>query len=358
MNIAGMGIVFTRGRGISSFDEALRQGWKAPLFIEQPFHPASQFPIYAVDSNLITDQMVLAKTRRADRFCKMAVLAAWDALEDSGLQLGEDKKASLGIIVSTALGPHVTTFHFLDDILDYGDANVSPINFSHSVHNAAASYIASVLGSRGPTLTLTQFIFSFQQALLLAKAWLDEGRCEYILLGCVDECGPVMEYICQQKLHLADDGKIKPLCFSKIPSAVPGEGSVFFLLTLKESQKTYAQIKQISFNNDNLNEDHPDMSIIDADGLGGDESRYLPLVKKDFYIAGYAPIFGGMMIGSGFNCAAAALMLQQQVRYACPVQDNPYGITMPKLTEKAALEKIQCLRYDCNNDKAVITLQR
>ncbi len=47
--------------------------------------------------------------------------------------------------MATAFGPHVTTFNFLDDILDHGDAAVSPTTFSNSVHNAAASYIAMAL---------------------------------------------------------------------------------------------------------------------------------------------------------------------------------------------------------------------
>ena len=74
----------------------------------------------------------------------MAVLAAGDALADSGI---EDKaKRNIGMIVATAFGPHVTTFGFLDDILDHGDAAVSPTTFSNSVHNAAASYITTVPG--------------------------------------------------------------------------------------------------------------------------------------------------------------------------------------------------------------------
>lgn len=166
----------------------------------------------------------LKETRRADDFTKMAVLAANDAFIDS--RLNEGLKRDLGIIVATALGPHVTTFRFLDDILTYGDKGVSPTIFSHSVHNAAASYIATYLGSRGPTLTLTQFRNSFYQALVIAQCWLKDNRCENILIGGVDQLGKEMEYVLNPKAK----------------EIIPLEGSAFFLVTESESLNKYCSV--------------------------------------------------------------------------------------------------------------------
>ncbi len=357
MNISGIGIIFTHGRGINKYDEALRQGWRKPSLIELPSVPNKQFPLYPVEEKTITDKGISGKTRRADKFSKMAVLAAMDALQDSDLKI-DKKKFSLGIIVASAFGPHVTTFRFLDDILDYGEANVSPTLFSHSVHNAAASYIASVLDSQGPTITCTQFSLSFQQALILSKAWLHEGRCEYVLVGSVDECGTVMEYICSQKLKMAHDGKIKPFTFSARPWAVPGEGSVFFLVSRDKALKKYCQIEEITLGCQAIKEEDIDITILDADGIAGDESQYRNSLPTNAYIAGYAPIFGSMMTGSSFQCAAGALMIKNQIRYACPVQDNPYNVNICKVTKQAKMKKIQCIRYNCLNEKAVIMLQQ
>ena len=345
MNIAGIGVVFSGGRGISSYDDALKHGWVKP-----------EDSGYHVKEESIIDKRALGGgIRRADRFSKMAVLAASDAVVDSDINLNK-KKSSLGIIVSTAFGPHVTTFRFLDDMLEYGDRNASPTIFSNSVHNAAASYIASVLESRGPTITLTQFAFSFHQALILARAWLYEERCEYVLVGSVDECGAVMEYICRQKLRIAGDGRIKPFDFSATPVAVPGEGSVFFLMTLKKAHKKYCGITAISLNNKEAEKDKSDMLILDADGMAGDETEYQKIAKSGVCVSGYSPIFGSMMTGTSFNCAAAALMLKNQVRYACPVQDNPHSVDICTKTEQVNIERINCVRYNCRGEKAVIKL--
>ncbi len=75
-------------------------------------------------------------------------------------------------------------------------------------------------------------------------------------------------------------------------------------------------------------------------------------------IGGYSPLFGSMLTGSAFHCAAAALMLRNQKLYACPVQDNPHGLRLCASTEEKELETIQCVKYDCFRERAVIELRR
>jgi len=356
MNIAGIGVIFTSGRGIGIFEEAMQQGWTAPQQTEVPSLPGKKIPVYPVQQETLTDKTVLKNMRRADRFSKLAVLAAWDAVVDSGMAITE-AKAPVGIILSTGFGAHVTAFKFLDEIIEYGDAAVSPTLFSHSVDNAAASYIATALDNRGPTLTITQFAFSFHQALILAHAWIREGRCESILVGSVEECGALMEYVCTQKLRLAEDGRIRPFDFSSSPQAVPGEGSVFLLLTGGESPERYCEISSISCNNEAAESD-PDLYIVDTDGMSGNETCYRETLNPDIPVVGYSPLFGSMMTGSAFHCISAALMLKNQTRYACPVQDNPHGVKLCTTTEQAKIEKIQSVKYNCFQEKAAIEFKK
>lgn len=217
MNILGAGLVCTRGRGA---DADFSKDWKAPTFLEVPFQD-EPFPAYVVDAATLKDP-VLKGMRRADRFSKLTTLAAIDAVSNSGVSVENSDR--VGIIFATAFGPHNTTFKFQDDIIDYGDAGVSPTIFSNSVHNAAVSYISRTLKIKGPTWTVTGFDKPFERAAELAEAWLNEGRCDRVLLGGGDECGTVMEYICTQKLPVAQDGRISDEAY------VPGEGAAFFLV--------------------------------------------------------------------------------------------------------------------------------
>jgi 3-oxoacyl-[acyl-carrier-protein] synthase II len=340
MHIAGIGVLFNRGRGIESLAKALEEGWRMP------------YSVYGVPPEGIIDKSVLKEARRADDLSKMAVLAAHDAFIDSGL--GPDEKKTLGIIVATAFGPHNTTFRFLDDILNYGDAQVSPTVFSHSVHNASASYIAFTLQGRGPTLTITQFAHSFHQAVMLAEAWLKEGRCAHVLVGSVDQCGKVMEYICSQKFGLAQDGRIKPFLCAKDPAVVPGEGSVFFVVSNSETPKKYCSISAFP----KESKVPADMLIFDADGMCGSEESYRQEGNTGALIASYTPIFGSMLTLSSLSCAAAALMLKEQRYFAAPVQDNPYGFDLCDSHRAANINCISCVRYGCSKDRFELSLKR
>jgi len=356
MHIAGIGVVSACGRGVGTLEKALEAGGIHPARKEIPSLSNETMPVCSVGQETMTDKKVLKNMRRGDRFSKMAVLAAWDAVEDSGMGL-DGGKGKVGIILASAFGPQVTAFRFLDEIVDYGEASVSPTLFSHSVHNAAASYIASALDNRGPTLTLTQFAFSFHQALILARAWMQEGRCESVLVGTAEECGTVMEYICSRKLKISEDGKIRSFDFSPSPSAVPGEGSVFLVVTRGDGPKRYCEIGAVSFDDDGGEHD-VDLCILDADGMSEDESCYAEIAEWDVMMAAYSPLFGSMMTGSAFHCASAALMLMKQTRYACPVQDNPHGVRLCTATEQKRLERIQCIKYGCSHEKAIIELRR
>jgi 3-oxoacyl-[acyl-carrier-protein] synthase II len=331
MNIAGIGILCAQGRGISKFEKALR---------ESRISPGASEIAYRIPSEALEDREVLWDIRRADRFSKIAVLAAYDAVHDAGCPDGP-----LGIIVCTGFGPHATTFRFLDDILNYGDASVSPTIFSHSIHNAAASYIAKVLKCTGPTLTVTQFHFSFQQALLLANAWLMEGRCKHVLVGCVEECGSVMESIYSQELKSKTSGGLNLAVRGNKSSTGLGEGSVFFLVASDPARRKHGVFSEVSLGGDPFTEGRPDIYIIENDG--GFVHQEIPAVE-------FSAIFGSMMTGSGFQCAAAALMLQNKRVYANPI------CAVPDISEAASMDirEVHCVKYGYDQQMSCIKMKR
>ncbi len=389
MNILGIGIIFNRGRGINCFENALQEGWQRPAEVEVPYLKNKKSFVYQVDSQTISDKTLLRKMRRSDKLSKMAVLSASDALKSSGIEnLSPSPNPSLlptgqagangagekiGVIVATAFGAHVKTFDFLNDILDYGEDSVSPTTFSNSVHNAAASYVSSALDIHGPTLTVTQFYFSFQYAMQLARAWLNEKRCDYILVGAVEQYSDVLGYVYDCKLTPAPDGRIKPFNFNPT-FQVPGEGAVFFLMGRENSKNSFCEVENIIIGEDREFKAGVNLNIIDTDGMLPDESVYMQSISPDIHTAAYSPLFGSIMTGSAFNCAAGALMLKNQKYYANPVLDNPHGINIlignnPPLskvgmggfseqTKRSDIELIRCIRYSCHSEKAAIYLRK
>lgn len=353
MHILGIGTIFSRGYGIGALAEALENGWQQPGAVAAPHGTGGSQLLYGVDLDSLPDKSLLKKLRRADKLSKMSVLAAAAAMTDAGVVDMAGK--TVGIILATAFGPHVTTFDFLDGILDYGEANASPTAFSNSVHNAAASYISSSLEIKGPTLTVSRFRFSFASALQLAKAWLDQGRCDYLLVGGVEQYGDVLGHVAERKLNPARDGLLRPFSFT--PAChIAGEGGVFFLLGRERTAESYCAVEEISTINQLHAGERADLQVIAADGMLTDESVLLDALERDTPLAGYAPLFGSIMNNSAFSVAASALMLKKQQLYATPEQTNPRNLQLVTASGPAELRMVRCLDCNCQGEVATISL--
>ena len=119
--------------------------------------------------------------RRPDRLTQIALSAADAAMENLTLE-GET-----ALITVTAYGPATTTCKVLDDILDYAEEEILPTGFSHSVVNAAGSYIGAALKIHGPTFALAGFEDPFYEAADLARTLLSAGSCRQVLIVAADE---------------------------------------------------------------------------------------------------------------------------------------------------------------------------
>ena len=149
--------------------------------------------------------------RRADRYTALVVGAAVRAAQ--GVEVAGTGTA---LVTATAFGPHRTTFATLDDILDYPEDQILPTRFSHSVHNAAASYVGVALQIQGPTLEL-------------ARTLLDGGLCRRALVIGAEERALLTEHA-----H-----ELWPERFE----AEPREGAAALLLSLDPAENRYGELK-------------------------------------------------------------------------------------------------------------------
>jgi hypothetical protein len=340
--IAGMGVLFCRGRGHEAIGRAADEGWLPPTLVAAPFHPSGSAPAYPVDLARFGDKGLLSRMRRADRLSQLTVLAAGDACRDAGL----DATASdgTGIVVATGFGPHVTTFRFLEEILTYGDQGPSALVFSHSVHNTAASYLATLLDLRGPAVTVAQTDFAFHEALLLAESWLAEDRCEQVLVGAAEELGEVMRYVCHVKCPAPSDGRLRPFHFAARPETVPGEGAFFFLLRRAGA----GPLLRVTLGAEGAPD--CDLLLVDADGMSGSEAAYPARLPKATPCVSYLALSGGMMAASAFHAAVAASILRSGRMLTAP--DLAPGTT----AAAGVPRRVGCLRLNCAGEGAVLEL--
>ena len=204
MIITGVGAVSAAGSGMEALKNVL-QASTPPR--PMPMGVRELLPVLHVPAEVFKNPL-LSPVRRADRFSKMSLLAALEAWQGTVAD-----PARVGIILASACGPHATVFKFVNDLLEFGESQSSPTVFSQSVHAAAASMIASAIKSHGPVLNVADLRFPFESALELAEAWLNEGRCDVVLVGATEECSEVYIHAVSRMWG---------------ERFVPGEGSFFF----------------------------------------------------------------------------------------------------------------------------------
>ncbi len=279
MTLTGMGVVFAGGAGVTALHEALLAGRPpAPTMLER-----EGVPVLAVPPTALMGNPALAPARRADRFCKMTLLAALEAWQGCGA----DPRRT-GIILATAFGPHATVFRFVNEMLDFGDAKTSPTVFSQSVHAAAASMIAMAAGLHGPTVNLADLALPFEEALALAGCWLESGRCEAVLVGAADELSDVL---CHAVRRLWPN------------TYVPGEGAVFF--RLERSGGTRVSV-------DAGMSPAAVCHLLNLGTLGGDDAALRASALPGIPTFSYTPMWGATRLGAAFHLAAAVLMRRSE----------------------------------------------
>jgi hypothetical protein len=208
----------------------------------------------------------------------MAAIAACDAWKQTPQDVPLER---VGLIIASGLGPYNRTFRFLDGILEGGDANASPTDFSHSVHGAAAAYITELLELRGPCMTVTDFENGFEQSVQLAQCWLADGTCSRVIVGAVEELGDVL-------LH----------CVGRLDARVaPGEGAVFLMLGPSD-------LAGVAHLDATRLPEHVDLLMVDDPPLLPAD---VPLQITAARTTSFTPHFGHIATGSAFQILGALL---------------------------------------------------
>jgi 3-oxoacyl-(acyl-carrier-protein) synthase len=124
--------------------------------------------------------------RRSDYFSRCALVAAKLALEDAGL-LNSIKENSdkVGVVLGTTHGALNYTVEYHTSLVLEDPRTVSPLLFSESVVNAAASHISKALGIRGYVTTISGYC-AVMQALQLGYELIEGGIVDVCLVGGAD----------------------------------------------------------------------------------------------------------------------------------------------------------------------------
>jgi 3-oxoacyl-[acyl-carrier-protein] synthase II len=357
IHINGIGVVGGFGAGVAELISCLEKG--TINLKESPSGSPGDYAssVYLTCTACLENFVQKKALRRIDHFSQMALLGAYLALQDAGSPSLTEKRT--GLVVCSGYGASQTTFSFLDSIINDGDACASPTMFSNSVHNSAAGHISISLKLDGPCLTISQFEMSVPSALLSACMWLNENRVDQVLFGAVDEYCDVLGYCWQRFFGEGNSGIMTPLSQDR-QSAIPGEGSAFFLLSKDRSQSGYGVIADVDtgrLNDKGISPSEETIFIVGADGHKRCDRLYDDFVPPGAEAACYSPIYGSLPIGTAFDMAIAALCIRERRIFASPetVADQAKYIII-KEASRIAPTSITCLKLARDSGFGIITL--
>jgi len=93
--------------------------------------------------------------KRVDRMGIFALVASKIALEEAGLEIGEDNRARVGAIIGTGIGPMESMEEFSRPVFEEGPGAANPALFPNTVYNAAGGQVSLKIGAVGPASTVT-----------------------------------------------------------------------------------------------------------------------------------------------------------------------------------------------------------
>ncbi|MGF9912944.1 beta-ketoacyl-ACP synthase II [Paenibacillus ehimensis] len=152
--LTGMGIISPLGHEVETFWNRLCRGESGITRIDTFDTSRFKTKIAGLVREFDAEARFGRKeARRMDRFCQFALAAAEQALEDSGLPLGEIDRERLGVYVGSGIGG-IQTLLEQDGILrERGPERVSPTLVPMMISNMAAAMISIKYGALGPTLS-------------------------------------------------------------------------------------------------------------------------------------------------------------------------------------------------------------
>ncbi|MDP8214060.1 MAG: beta-ketoacyl-ACP synthase II [Candidatus Euphemobacter frigidus] len=153
--VTGMGVMTPIGNNPDEFWNALAAGRSGISRITafDPSEFASQIAgeIKDFDPAQYLDRK---QAKRMDRFCQLGVVAAKQALEDSGLDLEREDSTRIGVYASSGIGGLSTIEKQLQIMLEKGPSRVSPLLVPMMIINLLPGQIAMIFGLKGPNLSI------------------------------------------------------------------------------------------------------------------------------------------------------------------------------------------------------------
>ncbi len=123
------------------------------------------------------------ESKRWDRFSKFGVIAAKQALSDSGLSIDEANASRVGVIIGSGVGGLLTMETQAHVLADKSPSRVSPFTVPMMIPNMATGLAAIALGAKGPSSAVATACAAGSNAIGDAFRLLQMGKADAMVCG-------------------------------------------------------------------------------------------------------------------------------------------------------------------------------
>lgn len=148
--ITGMGAVTPIGNNVESFWNNSKEGKLGIDFIKSINTDNLEVKIAGELKGLDTEAVIGKKeVKRLDKFSQYALVAADEAIKNSGLDLDSINKDRFGVFVGSGIGGFITQENGFKTLFDKGSKRVTPLFIPMAIINLAPGNIAIKFGAKG-----------------------------------------------------------------------------------------------------------------------------------------------------------------------------------------------------------------
>ena len=182
--VTGLGAVTPIGNTVADYLEGLKAGSNgvAAISLFDASAHACRFAAEVKDFDP-TGFLEPKESKRWDRFCKFGVVAAKQAIADSGLHIDEGNASRIGVIIGSGVGGLLTMETQAHVLNEKGPGRVSPFTVPMMIPNMATGLAAIALGAKGPSSAVATACAAGSNAIGDAYRLLQLGKADVMVCG-------------------------------------------------------------------------------------------------------------------------------------------------------------------------------
>lgn len=182
--VTGMGAITPLGCGVETFWTGLTAG-RSGIDCIQNFDATDLEVRIAGEVHGFTpnDYMDFKAARRMERFAQFGVAAAREAIEDAGLEITDENRERIGVVLNTGGGGIAAIERDVNVMRDKGAKRVSPFLIPLFAPNMASCQVSIAFGIHGPSVTSVAACASGVQAFIDAVHMIERGEVDVAITG-------------------------------------------------------------------------------------------------------------------------------------------------------------------------------